>query len=348
MLRLAKGHAIGVVVGAALCASGMGAPAAGQDQPIVLKIHNFHAPLAAANTKLLKPFGERMARETNGRLRIEVYPAMQLGGKAEELYAQARSGVVDGIWTVTGFTPGKFPRLEVFSLPFISGNAVATSAAILDLYRSTDWLKKEMGETTPLMFHVASTEAFHSKKPIKSIADLKGLKLRTADRVMASALQELGANVVGMTLPDAVTALQRGIIDGASSSWIMGKTVKICDLTDYHTDVPGFSKTIFVFTLNSDSYNKLPADMRQKIMADMSIERAKELGKIWDDDEVDGEAYCAKSGTIHKMPAAELAEWRRRLQPQVDAWAAQTSKDQGIDGAKLVADARRFVARHAN
>lgn len=329
----------------ALCAAAL--PAAAQEQTYVLKIHNFHAPLAAANTKLLKPFAERMAKATNGRLKLEIYPAMQLGGKSEELYGQARSGVVDGIWVVTGFTPGKFPLLEVFSLPFVSGNAIATSAAILDLQRSTDWLKKEFSETTPLMYHVASTEAFHTKKPVKSMADLQGMKIRAADRVTANAIKEFGANVVGMTLPDAVTALQRGVIDGAASSWIMGKTVKLCDMTDYHTEIPGFSKTIFVFTMNTASFNKLPADYRKLMYDDMSIERAKELGKIWDDDEVEGEAYCAKSGTIHKMPPQEIAEWRRRLQPQIDAWVAQTSKEQGVDAAKLVADARKFVAKYS-
>ena len=128
----------------------------------------------------------------------------------------------------------------------------------------------------------------------------------------------------------------------------MGKTVKICDMTDYHFDVPGFSKTIFVFTLNTDSFNKLPADFRAKISADMSIARAKELGDIWDTDEVEGRDYCSKSGTIRKLTPEEVAEWRKRLQPQVDAWAAQTSKDQGIDAAKLVADARRLVAKYAN
>jgi TRAP-type transport system periplasmic protein len=339
-MRFSVGRAAAWV--AALSLSGLATfPGAAQEQSYTLKIHNFHAPLAAANTKLLKPFAERMAKETSGRLKIEVYPAMQLGGKSEELYGQARSGVVDGIWTVTGFTPGKFPLTEVFSLPFVSGNARATSAAILDMQQSTDWLKKEYAETTPLMYHVASTEAFHTKTPVKSMADLKGLKLRTADRVMANALQEFGVNVVGMSLPDAVTSLQRGILDGTSSSWIMGKT-------DYHFEVPGFSKTIFVFTLNTDSFNKLPADFRAKIRADMSIARAKELGDIWDADEVEGRDYCGKSGTIRNLAAEEIAEWRRRLQPQVEAWAAQTSKDQGIDAAKLVADARRLVAKHAN
>lgn len=342
-----------VVYGVAVCAAAVafalpGEPASAQQSPIVIKIHNFHSPRAGANTRLMNPWAKRMAENTGGRVKVEVYPSMQLGGKPTDLYGQARSGVVDGIWTATGFTPGKFPLTEVFTLPFVSGNGEATSAAVMDMWASTDWLKKEYAETTPMLFHVSPSDAFHTKKAIRKIEDLKGMKIRAPNRNIAIALKTLGASVIGMPLPKAVTSLQRGVIEGAATSWAMGKAVKICDLTKYSTDLPGFSKVVFVFTMNTKKWNSLPRDIKRMVRADLNVARAKELGAWWDKDDVEGMKYCAKSGEIIRLNPAQIEDWKARTAPLVDAWVRKTTKESGIDAAALLADARRLVAKHAN
>ena len=98
-------------------------------EKITLRYHSFLPMPHSSNSQFVKPWGERLTKESNGELIIEMYPAMQLGGKPPQLVDQVRDGVVDIIWTVAGYTPGRFPRLEVFDLPFMSSTALATSQA---------------------------------------------------------------------------------------------------------------------------------------------------------------------------------------------------------------------------
>ena len=96
---------------------------------VVLKFHSFPPMPANSNAKFVKPWSEKVLAESNGEIKVEIYPAMQLGGKPPQLVDQVRDGVVDLIWTVAGYTPGRFPRLEVFDLPFMAASSLATSQA---------------------------------------------------------------------------------------------------------------------------------------------------------------------------------------------------------------------------
>ena len=98
-------------------------------ETVVLKFHSFPPMPANSNAKFVKPWGDKIEKESGGKLKVEIYPAMQLGGKPPQLVDQVRDGVVDLIWTVAGYTPGRFPRLEVFDLPFMAASSLATSQA---------------------------------------------------------------------------------------------------------------------------------------------------------------------------------------------------------------------------
>ena len=98
-------------------------------EKVTLRYHSFLPLQHSSNSQFVQPWGERLKEESNGELIVEIYPAMQLGGKPPQLVDQVRDGVVDIIWTVAGYTPGRFPRLEVFDLPFMASTALATSQA---------------------------------------------------------------------------------------------------------------------------------------------------------------------------------------------------------------------------
>ena len=93
---------------------------------VVLKFHSFPPMPANSNAKFVKPWSEKVLAESNGEIKVEIYPAMQLGGKPPQLVDQVRDGVVDIVWTVAGYTPGRFPHLEAFELPFMPASAEAT------------------------------------------------------------------------------------------------------------------------------------------------------------------------------------------------------------------------------
>ncbi len=111
------------LVAATLMMAGVGASA--NAESVTLKFHSFPPMPANSNDKYVKLWAEKVAEESNGEITVEMYAAMQLGGSPPQLVDQVRDGVVDIVWTVAGYTPGRFQRLEVFDLPFMAASAEA-------------------------------------------------------------------------------------------------------------------------------------------------------------------------------------------------------------------------------
>ena len=122
-------------------------------------IHHFLSPKAPAQTKLIEPWAQRIEEQSNGRIAFEIFPSMSLGGKPPELYKQVRDGTADIVWTLPGYTPGVFPRLEVFELPTVHrGSAEATTQAIQDLLPN---IEADLQNVKPLLVHVHAGNALH-------------------------------------------------------------------------------------------------------------------------------------------------------------------------------------------
>src|SRR5690349_14969162 len=179
----------------------LGAPALSglAQQAVTLKFHTFMAPQSNVWLTMHKPWMEKVEKESGGRIKFEGYPAMQLGGTPVQLYDQAKDGVVDIVWTLPGNTAGRFPRIEVFELPFIMNNAEATSKAYWEYVQTA--AVDEFKDTQVLALQVHGPGMFHTKdKPVKSIADMRGLKLRAPTRQVTKLMGVLGATPVGMPL----------------------------------------------------------------------------------------------------------------------------------------------------
>ena len=117
------------------------ASSAGAEQ-ITLRLHTFNSPRSIAVQLFLQPWADEIEERTGGRVEVQVFPAMQLGGRPADLYGQARDGVVDIVWTLPGYSAGRFPLTEVFELPFVCGNAEATSQALHEFYGK--WLRERV------------------------------------------------------------------------------------------------------------------------------------------------------------------------------------------------------------
>jgi TRAP-type C4-dicarboxylate transport system substrate-binding protein len=102
-------------------------------QEVTLRIHQMLPPQATIPSQAIVPWAESVTEASGGRIVFEHYPAMQLGGVPADLYDQAKDGVVDIVWTILGYTPGRFPKAEVFELPFMLTTGEASSAAFYNL-----------------------------------------------------------------------------------------------------------------------------------------------------------------------------------------------------------------------
>ena len=185
-----------------------------QAQEVTLKVHFFLPAGSFANKLFITPWCEKIAQDSGNRLKCQIYPSMQLGGTPPQLFEQARDGVADVVWTLPGYTAGRFPSVEAFELPFMMQSPEATSKALWDYVQMHG--ASEFKDVKPLAFHVHGDGVFHmTAKPVKTMADLRGLKLRAPTRLTNKFIAMLGATPVSMPVPQVGDALSKGVIDGA-------------------------------------------------------------------------------------------------------------------------------------
>jgi TRAP-type transport system periplasmic protein len=329
----------------------LGAPAlTGQaQQTVTLKFHTFMSPQSNVWLSMHKPWMEKIEKESGGRIKFEGYPAMQLGGTPVQLYDQAKDGVVDVVWTLPGNTAGRFPRVEVFELPFMMSNAEATSKAFWEYVQTV--AVDEFKETQLIALQVHGPGVIHTvDKPVKSIADMRGLKLRAPTRQVTKLLGVLGATPVGMPLPQIPDALSKGTITGCVIPWEVVPSVKVNELTKFHAEFDpaggALYTTTFVTAMNKAKYNSLPPDLKKVIDNNSGMATSAQWGKIQQGNDVPGRKSASDRGnTIYTVSAAEAQEFRRKSRTVEVEWVEDMNK-KGFDGKKLLDTARSLIEKH--
>ena len=319
-------------------------------QEITLKLHHFLPAQAPAQTKMLEPWARQVEENSGGKVRIEIYPSMTLGGRPQELVQQARDGVVDLIWTLNGYTPGLFPRTEVFELPGVFVNDPgATNLAMGELFASD--LAADYAGLEVMFLHVHAGQAIHMRdREVRRPEDLAGTKLRIPTRTGAWAIEALGATPVAMPVPELPQALQKGVVDGALIPWEIIAPLKIHEQTEYQiegADGERLGTSTFQVSMNKARWESLPDDVKQSFRDASGEEWLVELGRIWRASDDAGIKMATESGNTHIVLSEEETEaFREALAPVVDRWIGEASSA-GIDGAALVEKARAATAKAA-
>lgn len=332
-------------------AAALGAPALSSlaQQAVTLKFHTFMSPSSNVWLAMHKPWMEKVEKESGGRIKFEGYPAMQLGGTPVQLYDQVKDGVVDVVWTLPGNTAGRFPRIEVFELPFIMSNAEATSKAYWEYVQTV--APDEFKDTQVLALQVHGPGVIHTvDKPVKSIADMRGLKLRAPTRQVTKLMGVLGATPVGMPLPQIPDALSKGTINGCVIPWEVVPSVKVNELTKFHAefDPAGGSlyTTTFAMAMNKAKYNSLAPDLKKVIDNNSGMATSAWMGKVQQGNDVPGRKTASDRGnTIYTVSAAEAQEFRRKSRTVEVEWVEDMNK-KGFDGKKLLDTARSLIEKH--
>lgn len=316
-------------------------------QEVTLKLHHFLGEKAPAQTQMLEPWAQQVETLSGGRVKIEIYPAMTLGGRPPELVQQARDGVVDLVWTVNGYTPGVFPRSEVFELPTVYVNdPAATNLAMRSMFESD--LKEEYQGLEVMFLHVHAGNGIHLvDKNVASPADLGGLKLRTPSRTGAWVIEALGATPVAMPVPELPQALSKKVVDGALIPWEIIPALKLQEQTDFQ--VEGANKerlgtTVFQVSMNKARWDSLSAEVQAAFRAASDEAWLKEVGAVWRASDDKGIEIAATSGNAHvTLSAEQTAAFEAAMAPVVDRWVGEVAGS-GIDGAALVERARAATA----
>jgi TRAP-type transport system periplasmic protein len=321
-------------------------PAAAQE--VTLKVHFFLPASSFANTLFIQPWCDKIAKESAGRMKCQSYPSMQLGGTPPQLFEQVKDGVADVVWTLPGYTAGRFPSVEAFELPFMMQSPEATSKALWDYVQLHG--ANEFKDVKPLAFHVHGDGVFHmTSKPVRSMADLRGLKLRAPTRQTNKFIAMLGATPVSMPVPQVGDALSKGVIDGAVVPYEVVPSVKIQELVKFHSETdpaqPAFYTSTFIFAMNRARYDSLPADLKKVIDANSGQALSGQIGKAFLQADAEGKKLTARN-TTNVIPAAELATWKQLGDRLAADWVKEMD-GKGLPGARMLADAKALIAKHA-
>ncbi|SEF79563.1 TRAP transporter substrate-binding protein [Jhaorihella thermophila] len=339
---------LGIAGAAALAALATGLSAtSARAQEVTLKLHQFLPAQANVPKLILYPWADRVEQASGGRIKIERYPSMQLGGKPPELMDQAIDGVADIVWTVVGYTPGRFPRTEVFELPFMMTNAGAVSRAYWEMF------EEHMKDTEFKDVHVLGTWVhgpgiFHTAEPVETPADLQGMKIRGGSRSVNALLTKLGATPVGMPVPAVPEALSKGVIDGTTIPWEVTGALKVPELVQNHTEFTGKAlyTLTFVLAMNKEKYESLPDDLKKVIDDNSGLEFSVFAGTTQQAADAPArEAALDLGNTIITIDEAGTEEWRKLAAPIYDEWVADM-KERGIDGQALINEARALIDKY--
>ncbi len=314
---------------------------------VTLKLHQFLPAQANVPKLILDVWADQVEADSEGRIKIERYPAMQLGGTPPELMDQVMDGVVDIVWTVVGYTPGRFPSTEVFELPFMMTDARAASRAYWEMF------EKHMKDTEFADVHIMATWVhgpgiFHSKDPIATPDDLRGMKIRGGSRSINTLLTKFGATPVGMPVPAIPEALSKGVIDGTTIPWEVTPALKVPELVGNHTEFSGAAlyTLTFVLAMNKGTYESLPDDLKAVFDKNSGVDVSVFAGGTMEDADAPARVIAVEAGNnIVTLDEAATAEWRAIAQPVYDEWVADMNA-KGIDGQALIDEAQMLIEKY--
>lgn len=333
--RFIKGLLSGVA-GVAIMASGAMA------QEVTLKLHQFLPAQANVPKLILDVWADKIEAASEGRIKVDRFPSMQLGGTPPELLDQAIDGVADVVWTVVGYTPGRFPTTEVFELPFMVEDARAASCAYWTMFEE-HMEDTEFKGVKILGTWVHGPGMFHTADPVETPVDLEGMKIRGGSRLVNQLLTLAGATPVGMPVPAVPEGLSKGVIDGTTIPWEVTAALKIPELVENHTEFegPALYNLTFVLAMNEGVFNGMSADLQTIVEDNSGMNFSVFAGGTQSDADGPAREIAVEMGN-NIVTVSDTSEWQALINPLYDTWVADM-KGKGLDGQALIDQAKGLM-----
>lgn len=330
---------------------GLAASAPALAQTVVLKVHHFLPGTSNVHVNLIQAWCDKVARESADKLKCQIYPAMQLGGTPAQLFDQARDGVADIVWTIPTYSAGRFVKSEVFELPFFTRSARGSSQAYWAFVQKS--ALDEYQGVRPIFLHTNDGSSFHlsNAKGVRTLEDLKGLKIRAATRLNSRMLAALGATPVQMPLPAVPESMAKGVIDGAMVPWEGVPAAKLQEIAKSHLDAPAgqpkFSNSIFAFVMNQARYDGLAPELKKVIDANSGLAVSAWAGDKGFDAVVAANHKLAgdRGNALLALSEAEYQRWVKASGDVDDQWLKEVGA-KGANGPALLDEARALIQQY--
>ncbi|MBF0204207.1 MAG: TRAP transporter substrate-binding protein [Desulfamplus sp.] len=300
--------------------------------PVKLTYANFFPPFHV-QSKLAESWCQEVEKRTNGALKIDYYPGGTLA-KAPQIYDGVASGVADIGMTVLAYSRGRFPVLGAVDLPMGYPNGVVATKvanAVLEQFKPD-----EIKDTQVMFLHAHGPGYIHTiKKPVKTLADMKGLKIRSTG-MSTHLVSALGGTPVGQSMSETYTSLQKGVVDGSAHPLESNKGWKLAEVLDYCVAENSVAyTTAMIVTMNKAKWAALSPEI-QKTITEINAEWLLKHGQAWDEIDVEGKTvFIEKGNQIITLDPKESEKWEAAVKPAIASYAQELNA-KGLKGTEIV------------
>ena len=313
--------------------------AAFAEEPVLLRYGDPGPPTASIHTDLIAPWAEKVNKEGAGALDVKVFVGYSLVNMVNTLDRVA-DGVADLAFCILGPVSSQFPKTLVATLPFEAQNAHEAGLALQRLY-DEGIIADEWKKVKPIAFGDFANLTYHTSAPVKTLDDLKGMKISVQGRIEGQTLEALGGTPITLPINEVYEALKRGTVVGAAIGWPADVDFKLTEVTKHHLrESLGGASAVMI--MNNNTYAKLAGKAKQVIDANIGTGYTNWFNKVIDDTEhrnIDKVQNKMKDQTVIRLSDQQRAQWKARIQPVIDNWVKNTP-----DGAHVLAAFRKEVA----
>jgi len=300
---------------------------------VELKLAHFVPTSHAMHAEVIEPWTKEIEKATEGRIKITIYPNATLA-KPSDLYDSAVTGIAEMVYTLPAYTAGKFPLTEAPELPFIFNSATHVTNTLYGLWEKFPEFRKEYGDVKMCWIWAGDPGQLFTKKPVHTMADIKGLKIRVHGPTTKDLASAFGASPITSPVGEQYEMLKRGVIDGVFTPWSASLHFRLYEVISYATIVNAYVP-IMIVIMNKDTFEKLSSKDKQIIDGMIGKKVALKGAAIYDN-------LAKKSIEIHKkaniqiyeLPPPEMEKWKHAVEPVYKAWITKI-EGKGLPGKKF-------------
>jgi TRAP-type transport system periplasmic protein len=307
----------------------------------ILKLSHYAPAVHHQHAVTFVNWAKELDRRSGGRLKLDIYPAEQLG-KMSQQYNLVRRGDVDIAFFMHGTPAGRFPLMELTHLPMLFKSGEQTAYVLMSLV--PDYLAAEHKDVKILYLFGHSPGVLHTRsRPVRKPEDLRGLRIRHPSSVVGETLRAWGASPAGMPPGEVAANLDKGVIDGLVIPYDGVAGFRLGPYLRYSTEVFSYVNS-FGVVMNPASYERLPADLKHLIDDTTGMPAALTVGARWDSMEIPAKKYCIDSGIeIIGLTDAERQRFADAAQSVVDRRLADTEA-KGLPAREFFARVKALAA----
>jgi TRAP-type C4-dicarboxylate transport system substrate-binding protein len=331
--------AVAIIITGLLFTTGVQSVAA---KTIQLKFAHPYPPMHPQHKNVLVPWAKKIEAGTGGKVKIKFLPGGALG-KPGQAYDVVAKGIAHIGWDICDYSPGRFLLTTAIELPFMVDSAEKAGVALWKTYEQFPEFQKEYADVKLLALAPHAPGIFATtKKPIKTLEDLKGLKIKTASSFTTDALQLFNAVPVVQPVTETYTSLERGVVDGVTMPYDGIVIFKLNELLKYYTPT-NFYSMVFWVGMNKKAYDSLPAEVKQVIDENSGLALSQIHSRSFDETYASMKQVCIKTGMQEvPFPEGEMQKLVTITEPLKEKWVKEMEA-KGLPGKAVLETLTGFL-----